>query len=92
MNDRLLRLIVINAIDDACALPKGGIGDFIEGFVWNKLLHELAGMHADLSVMIADNTLFVAIQWEPNTKFILHQFDIVPVETKPHEPDLRIVK
>ena len=92
MNERLLRLIILNAIDDARALPKGGNGDFIEGFVWGKLLHELAGVHADSSVMFADNTLFVAIQWEPDTKFVLHQFDIVPVEAKPPEPDLRIVK
>ena len=92
MNEQLLRLLVVNAIDDATALPKGANGDFIEGFVWGKILHELAGVHSDSSVMISDNKLFVAIQWEPLMEFLLYDFDIVvapPVEPK---PKLRILK
>ena len=83
MNERLISLTVGNAIDEALALPKGASGDFIEGFVWGRLLHELSGMHSDSSVMISDNTLFVAIQWEPLMEFLLYEFDIVTSDT-PH--------
>ncbi len=77
MNERLVRLTIGNAVDDAYAIRPYSM-EFIEGYVWGVLTNTLAGVQHDMVIAGVDNTLMVWIQWTPDSEFISYPFVIDP--------------